>query len=233
MAEDNHDEWGTVGERIRLAREARGISVRELSRRVDVSPGHVSQVERGLASFSVRALYTVANELGISMDSLFEADDTEEVETAPPPSAATDALEDLGMILRADQRPAIQLSDGPRWERLTAKPEESSEFLEVVYAPATGTEGAADMVRHVGREYGLVVAGELHVQVGYDRSVLRTGDTIAFDSDIPHRFWNESAEEVHAIWFVLEGSGDDTGGDQAATGVHSSTLGRPRHAPGG
>ena len=65
-------EWATVGERIRLARESAGISVRELSRRIDVSASHVSQVERGLASFSVRALYSVVNILGISMDSLFE-----------------------------------------------------------------------------------------------------------------------------------------------------------------
>ena len=48
------------------------MSVRELARRIDVSASHVSQVERGLASFSVRALYNVVSVLGITMDSLFE-----------------------------------------------------------------------------------------------------------------------------------------------------------------
>lgn len=211
MPLDEHGEWSTVGERIRVAREARGMSVRELSRRVDVSPGHVSQVERGLASFSVRALYTVANELGISMDSLFEPE-----EAAAPASTlaagsqpdGNDALEDRGIVLRLANRPTLQLSDGPRWERLTAKPEPASEFLEVVYAPSPGAEPPTDLVRHIGREYGLIVAGELHVQVGFDRSALRRGDTIAFDSSTPHRFWNSSAEEVRAIWFVLDQAGD-------------------------
>jgi len=65
-------QWRKCGENIRIARENVDMSVRELARRVGVSASHISQVERGLASFSVPALYNVANELGISMDSLFE-----------------------------------------------------------------------------------------------------------------------------------------------------------------
>ena len=60
--EEGH--WHRSGENIRIAREAAGISVRELSRRIEVSASHVSQVERGLASFSVPTLYRVAQELG-------------------------------------------------------------------------------------------------------------------------------------------------------------------------
>ena len=61
--DDTQSEWTIVGERIRIARESSGISVRELARRIGVSPSHVSNVERGLASFSVRALYSVVSHL--------------------------------------------------------------------------------------------------------------------------------------------------------------------------
>lgn len=210
MVAEDTGEWGTVGQRLRLARESLGMSVRELSRRVDVSPGHVSQVERGLASFSVRALYTVANELGISMDSLFEptsrtpGDLDKLADSQISELAGQDGLEEAGIILRRADRPSLKLSNGPRWERLTAKPEASSEFLEVVYAPDPGAAPPVDLVRHIGREYGLVTVGVLNVQVGFERSALSPGDTIAFDSDVPHRFWNNSDDEVHAIWFVLD-----------------------------
>jgi transcriptional regulator with XRE-family HTH domain len=216
MVVDDTGEWGTVGHRLRLAREALGMSVRELSRRVEVSPGHVSQVERGLASFSVRALYIVANELGISMDSLFESTSSASSDhdmlahKQISDLADRDGLEEAGIILRRADRPSLKLSDGPRWERLTAKPEASSEFLEVVYAPDPGATPPTDLVRHIGREYGLVTAGVLNVQVGFDRSALGTGDTIAFDSGVPHRFWNSSNDEVHAIWFVLDEAKADT-----------------------
>ena len=188
---------------------------------------HVSQVERGLASFSVRALYNVVSELGISMDSLFEeipapgedppelpADDV--VATSPDTS-----LEEAGIVLRSSDRPTISMSSGPRWERLTAKPETKAEFIEVIYAPAPGAEPPADFIRHDGREYGIIVRGRLNVQVGFGRSVLEVGDSIAFDSSIPHRFWNSEAAEVQAVWFVLDRLDDGTQEDFAAgTATH-------------
>lgn len=211
---ESDNEWATVGERIRLARESRGMSVRELSRRVDVSASHVSQVERGLASFSVRALYTVVSELGISMDSLFE--EAAEAGSEPPfPEDDTvvarskdTSLEEAGIVLRHTDRPTISLSSGPRWERLTAKPEKNAEFIDVIYDPAPGAAPPADFVRHDGREYGVIIRGRLNVQVGFGTAVLEVGDSISFDSSIPHRFWNSSEDEVHAIWFVLDRQDD-------------------------
>lgn len=209
------DEWAIVGERIRLAREARGMSVRELSRRVDVSAGHVSQVERGLASFSVRALYTIVSELGISMDSLFEDTAPDGDASAFPDDDAVvvqsrdTSLEEAGIVLRQADRPTISLSSGPRWERLTAKPESHAEFIDVIYAPAPGAEPPADFVRHDGREYGVIIRGQLNVQVGFGTAVLAPGDSISFDSSIPHRFWNSTDEEVQAIWFVLDRHDDE------------------------
>lgn len=211
---DVENEWSIVGERIRLARESRGMSVRELSRRVDVSASHVSQVERGLASFSVRALYTVVSELGISMDSLFEDSPAEAGDPLFPEDDAVVArskdtsLEEAGIVLRHADRPTISLSSGPRWERLTAKPESKAEFIDVIYAPAPGAQPPADFVRHDGREYGVIIRGQLNVQVGFGTAVLEVGDSISFDSSIPHRFWNSQDSEVHAIWFVLDRQDD-------------------------
>src|SRR5690606_6931514 len=121
------DDWTEIGARIRTAREAAGMSVRELARRVSVSPSHISQVERGLGSFSVSALYSVASVLEMSLDSLFEAP----AQPAPvarevPPNAL-----DGTMVLRMTDRPAIKLKNGPRWERLTVDSEPDAEFLEV------------------------------------------------------------------------------------------------------
>lgn len=226
------DEWAIVGERIRLARESRGMSVRELSRRVDVSPSHVSQVERGLASFSVRALYTIVSELGISMDSLFEETAPDSDETPFPEDDAvvtrsTDtSLEEAGIVLRHEDRPTISLSSGPRWERLTAKPESNAEFIDVIYAPAPGAEPPADFVRHDGREYGVIIRGELNVQVGFGTALLRPGDSISFDSSIPHRFWNSGADEVQAVWFVLDRRDDEMR-------EQFSSIGSANHLHGG
>lgn len=207
MDDVNSEEWTLVGERIRAARKARGMSVRELGRRIDVSASHVSQVERGLASFSVRALYTVAGVLGISMDSLFEPVESEDDPPTPetsPVDGNGSTLDEAGIVQRVGDRPTITLASGPRWERLTARPETMCEFIEVIYQPMDPDAAPTDFVRHEGREYGVVTHGSLNVQVGFESTVLGTGDTIALDCTVPHRFWNSTSEEVRAIWFVLD-----------------------------
>lgn len=208
------NEWEVVGERIREARESLGLSVRELSRRIEVSASHVSQVERGLASFSVRALYNVVSVLGISMDSLFEPHTDV---AAGEPSAMSEAaatakpgpLDEAGIVLRGSHRPSIQLDSGPRWERLTPKSEVGVEFIQVAYEPNPGGSPPDDFIRHAGREYGVIISGTLNVQVGFGESKLHSGDSIAFDCSIPHRFWNDSAEGVVAMWFVMDAPYED------------------------
>ncbi len=144
---DSPAEWVGIGSRLREARTDASMSVRELARRIDVSASHVSQVERGLASFSVRALYNVVSVLGISMDSLFEeapaaAGGDAAGRPAQPAEAVRGQLDDSLVVLRAGSRPTIPLPGGTRWERLTPRPEVGAEFIEVVYPARPGASRA-------------------------------------------------------------------------------------------
>jgi transcriptional regulator with XRE-family HTH domain len=62
-----------LGPRLRRVREERGLSVRELARRISCSPSLISQIERGLSAPSVGILYAIATELRASLDFLFGA----------------------------------------------------------------------------------------------------------------------------------------------------------------
>lgn len=213
-ANDSASEWDGIGARIREARQGAHMSVRELARRMNVSPSHVSQVERGLAAFSVRALYNVVSVLDISMDSLFDEGQAPYGLVAPPvPDAepGEDPLAEAQIVQRAGARPTIPLEGGTRWERLTPRTEATVEFIEVVYPPDQGAPVPVDLIRHSSREYGIVTRGALTVQVGFDRTVLRPGDSIVFDSVIPHRFWNDTSDEVHAIWFIVDAAAPEAG----------------------
>jgi transcriptional regulator with XRE-family HTH domain len=233
-------EWVAIGDRIRSAREAAGISVRELARRVDVSASHVSQVERGLASFSVRALYNVVSELEISMDSLFDdVSPVAEVKLPTDPAArgdqerrgSDDPLVAGGIVLRASERPTLPLAGGTRWERLTPRPENGAEFIEVVYPPAPSLgHRTIDFIQHSSREYGVIVSGSLTVQVGFETTVLHAGDSIAFDSVVPHRFWNDTPDEVRAVWFIWDSprSGTEADGGARHLSAHQADGGRGR-----
>jgi uncharacterized cupin superfamily protein len=95
----------------------------------------------------------------------------------------------------------IELKGGVTWSRLTALAETGAEFLEITYAP--GATSGANMSHHEGREFGLILEGELVVELGFDPYTLGTGDSIIFDSTTPHRLTNQTNQPTRALWVVF------------------------------
>jgi mannose-6-phosphate isomerase-like protein (cupin superfamily)/DNA-binding XRE family transcriptional regulator len=200
-----------LGIRLREARQRRGIGVRELSRQTNCSASLISQIELGKIAPSVSTLYTLTSLLGVSMDSLFVTEDKHHGEAAgrpepspPPASLPATTTADRGVVQRRATRPHISLEHGVRWERLNPSPEADAEFLEILYDVGGGSVSGDRAIRHNGREYGLVLEGVLSVQVGFETYILEAGDSVAFDSTVPHRFWNSGDVPVRAVWFELK-----------------------------
>lgn len=190
-----------IGTKLREERDRVGISQRELARRVGLSPSMISQIESGLSKPSVSTLYGIVTELGVSLDDLFGANGSSSVPDAD--GRAADASTHLGPMVRIEDRHVIDLDSGVRWERLTSHQHEHVDFLHVVYDVGGSSASDEKMMRHPGREYGVVLEGRLGVQLGFDEYALGPGDSIAFDSTQPHRLWNIGDVPVKGIWFVV------------------------------
>ena len=78
-------DYPQMGERLRAARTARGLSLRVLASRLGVSPSLISQIETGRANPSVSTLYAIAAELDVSLDELL-FNDRRPPEVAVPPA---------------------------------------------------------------------------------------------------------------------------------------------------
>lgn len=87
------------------------------------------------------------------------------------------------------------------WERLTPEQEAHVDFLEIQYE--SGASSAQNLMLHPGREYGLVLEGELTVYLGFEEVTLKAGDTIAYDSTRPHRLSNRGDSLARAVWVVV------------------------------
>ena len=190
-----------VGQRLRAERESHGVSLRELARRLAISPSALSQIETGRSRPSVGTLYAIVSELGLSLDELFGSGRV----------AADSGPGDSGrLVQRRDERKRIDLESGVCWERLTPHAERDADFLHVVYEVGGASSRPGTHMRHTGREYGLVLSGRLRVTIGFDEEhELGPGDSIAFDSARPHRLENAGDVPVEAIWFVLGRSQSD------------------------
>lgn len=213
-----NDDVLNIGEKLRTARQKQKLSLRELAARADVSPSLLSQIENGRANPSVMTLYNVAGALEVPITFFFPGSDgvgmwsqqAASVRSNKTPSEmrSNDRGEFDGTVkvsetpvMRPELRKAIELMGGVRWERLTPKEEQDIQFLEIYYQP--GASSGPAMSRHGGREFGLVLNGELKLELGFEHYTLVAGDSIVFDSTTPHRLSNECSETLRAIWVIM------------------------------
>jgi transcriptional regulator with XRE-family HTH domain len=201
-----------IGPQLRVEREHRGISLRKLSKAIGISPSALSQIETERSKPSVSTLYALVSELGLSLDELFAGELPHQASgSAPPREEGHGALvpaRGLG-VQNADERKRISMESGVVWERLTPTTEPDVDFLHVIYEVGGASSPGDKFVRHSGREYGLVLEGQLRVTVGFEASDLGPGDSIAFDSSMPHRLENIGDIPARAVWVALGRYGSD------------------------
>jgi transcriptional regulator with XRE-family HTH domain len=204
-------EYANMGDRLREARQARGLSLRSLAEQLGVSPSLISQVETGRARPSVSTLYAIATNLGISLDELLFIDarrpgaDATRGDDESGTAGASEAFEAVlprDPVQRASTRKRIRLASGVVWERLTTASIPNVDFLYVTYEVGGASSPEHEFQRHAGQEWGYVLQGTLGVTIGFDDFELGPGDAIAFDSTTPHRLYNAGDRPVHGIWFV-------------------------------
>jgi transcriptional regulator with XRE-family HTH domain len=204
----NRREHPPIGDRLRGARQERGLSLRTFALRLGVSASLISQIENGRARPSVNTLYAMAGELGVSIDDLLFTEGERPAASTPfagdhESSDGTTDRPNVGPVQRSKTRKRIRLASGVVWERLTTSSEGDIEFLKVTYEVNGASSPEAEFQRHGGHEWGHVLTGSLGVTIGFQDYELGPGDSVSLDSTTPHRFYNQGTEPVHAIWFVL------------------------------
>ena len=203
---------GGLGSRLRRERLQQEIGLRELARRIGVSASLISQIESGKSEPSVSTLSAIVTELDLSLNEIVFDETARSASRRRHDEQAEELRQPLAVrVQKASVRRSIHLSSDVTWERLTADPDPEVDFLYVTYA--VGGASSDRLMRHAGREYGYVIAGQLRVSIGFDDFDLGPGDSIAFDSTAPHRLVNIGEEPVLGIWTVV---GRGTGARRSA-----------------
>jgi transcriptional regulator with XRE-family HTH domain len=205
------DASSQLGSRLREARERKGITLRAMARAIGVSPGLVSQIERGTVTPSVGTLYNMASQLGIVLDDLFV---TSASRNSPNSSQSSHAgrivSTSVDLIQRPGKRDLITLAGGVTWERLTAGADKDLDFMIVVYEPGAESCPKDALTRHPAKAYVYELSGRLGIRLGFDEMVLQPGESISFDAQVPHRFWAVGKEPSKSIWSVIHHKQEET-----------------------
>ena len=82
-----------IGRRIKIAREQKGLTQEALAELVDLTPMHISVIERGFKPTKLETFCRIANILGVSADTLLQ--DVIDCSAASVLSELDDLLKDL------------------------------------------------------------------------------------------------------------------------------------------
>jgi transcriptional regulator with XRE-family HTH domain/quercetin dioxygenase-like cupin family protein len=216
---DPHADFSlNLGNRLRQARLEAQLSLREMARRLGVSPSFVSQLENGKSQPSVATLYSLAQLLDVSIDRLFEPGTPAPEVAAPVTGAATRDRAQPGppadvetprpgdrsrlSVTAPGGRTRLVMDSGVVWEQLARNTDENLDFIEVTYPAGSSSTTDDRMLRHDGHEYCYLLEGRLHVTLGFEEFILTAGEAMGLDSSIPHLFRNVGTTPARGIWFV-------------------------------
>ena len=182
-----------LGKMLREARRDR-FTVEELSEQAGVSSGLISQIERGRGNPSFATLEKLVRALDLSLASVF----------AEPASESS-------MVVRSKERAKLMMpKEGLVYELMT--PRSGNGLAMVRTQVPKGFDNRLDPFLHAGEECVYIVSGALEITVGDTTFELTEGDTIRFDSGIPHSWRNHSGARVELMGAFTEASHVTSGG---------------------
>jgi transcriptional regulator with XRE-family HTH domain len=219
-----------LGSRLKEVRLRSGMSLREVSRQLGVSPSFISQMENGKALPSVATLYAVAQLLDVSIDDLFgnvpkspgqqsragvvdpvhremapslvaEGVVVDRSDFATPSDPWSEEHGEVGLrIVHPDERPRLVMDSGVVWEQLAPEASQGLDVLEIIYPAGASSTNDSRMLRHAGVEYGYVLAGTVQLTYGFETHLLEAGTSIQLDPMVPHLLTNPGTVEARGIW---------------------------------
>jgi transcriptional regulator with XRE-family HTH domain len=174
-----------VGVTMRRLREERGLSLRQVADRAGLTQSFLSQVERGLTSPSVASLRKVAQAYGVPLAAFFQG--------AAVPS---------DRVVRRDERRQL-VHPRRQWRDYLLTPNLTGKLQVILSIIEPGGGSGEEAYAHDSDEECVVILrGRLEFWVGEDRYLLEAGDSIVFESRIPHRNVNPGPNQAEVLWIT-------------------------------
>jgi len=171
-----------LGRRIRELRTRMNLTLKDIEARVDVSATHVSEIERGKTSPTVGALARIAEALRVEPSRFLGGDDL-------PDHELLRAGEQLRVAFARDQCEMTALSAPVRGQDLSAG---LMRWAPMAQEPPLRS--------YEGEHFISVLEGELLLEIGNERVLLRPGDCVHYRASRPHRLLNAGTLPCVGLW---------------------------------
>jgi mannose-6-phosphate isomerase-like protein (cupin superfamily) len=172
------------------------MTLQELSQMSKVSKSQLSQIERNVSVPTVAKLQKIAEALDINFSNLFP--ENGDYSSDANPVNIKENSKRISVV-RKGERKKIVMPWGALYEMLCPDLQHKIEFIYLHY-PAGTT--AKEQYTHDGEECGVVLEGTFKGTFGTKEVILEPGDSIYYDSTIPHYWETVGDTDVRAIWAI-------------------------------
>jgi len=167
-----------IGSKLSTLRKSRNLSVTELAERCDCDASVITGLEAGDLAPSLAPLIKITRALGVRLGTLLD-DDTN---VGPVVTRAGDAE------IAARLKSLETSSDAGALGFFSLAASKTSRHMEpFLIEVRPGAEERHDLSTHEGEEFIFVLAGSIEIDYGKERFVLGSGDSIYYDSIVPHQ----------------------------------------------
>jgi len=167
------------GQRFRRLRARRGLSLAQVAKATGVSVGFLSALERGQMRSSVATLRRIARFYGTNILSLFETGG------------------DNPRLVRPSERKILETTPDVRMELLAW----GNTAMEPHLFRIKPGGGSGESYSHEGEEFLHVLRGDFEIWLNKGEHYrLKPGDSLYFESSIPHRWKNPGRKEAWVLW---------------------------------
>lgn len=182
-----------LGSKIATLRDSLGLSVEQLAERCACEVSVIEKLEAGEVAPSLAPLIRITRALGVRLGTLLDDD----ANVGPVVTRAADAREGARLHGLETGSAAGTLDFSPLAEGKTSRHMEP--FL-ITVNPAVERALSA----HEGEEFILVLDGTVEIEYGKDVHTLLAGDSIYYDSIVPHqvRTPDSSAARILAVVYA-------------------------------
>lgn len=160
-----------IGERIKGLRDALDLSPEEMAHKLEVEVADYLQYETGERDISVSFLQRIEREFNVEMATLM---------------FGTEPRMNAYYITRKDKGASVERVEAYKYQSLTSGFTHNISEVFVVTVEPTSKEADFYESIHAGQEFNMVLEGSMAININGKELFLGEGDSIYFDSSLPH-----------------------------------------------
>jgi transcriptional regulator with XRE-family HTH domain len=183
-----NEEIKQIAERLKGLRDALEISVEEMAEACNIPPEEYVTLESGTVDISVSVLHNISQAYGVELTALMFGNE-------PRMNAY--------FVTRRGKGVSVERTRAYKYQSLAAgfSKRKADPFMVTVHPKPDGEPMYLNS--HAGQEYNYVINGRMLIRINGKDLVLEEGDSIYFNSELPHGMKALDGEKVRFLAIIL------------------------------